>query len=85
MGGVSSIKQGQHTNENGAYSGISRRFSRNGSSKCMGASFFDNKEQMAICPSLMELCTHIICEVSYSFWRVDIHFMLGYFCPMLIK
>lgn len=66
MGGACSRKQGQQVNEEGGYRGVSRRYSRNGSSKWLGASFYraavDGKEGKATCPSLLELCTYEICE-----------------------
>ncbi|KAJ0634386.1 putative leucine-rich repeat domain superfamily [Helianthus annuus] len=66
MGGACSRKRDPQSDEENAQRVITRRYSKSGSSKWLGTSFsrasVDNKEGLALCPSLMELCIYKISE-----------------------
>ncbi|KAH7547434.1 hypothetical protein FEM48_Zijuj01G0309600 [Ziziphus jujuba var. spinosa] len=66
MGGACSRKRNQLEDEDNLHGGISRRYSKSGSSKWLATSFSRSATDIQLgtgkCLSLMDLCVHKICE-----------------------
>lgn len=67
MGGACSRKRNHRDDEDNFPRGITRRYSKSGSSKWLATSFSrpaaDIQHDKGQCPSLMDLCAWKICEV----------------------
>ncbi|XP_062027141.1 uncharacterized protein LOC133743286 [Rosa rugosa] len=66
MGGACSRKRNHRDDEDNFPRGISRRYSKSGSSKCLATSFsrpaIDIQHEKGQCPSLMDFYVRQICE-----------------------